>query len=209
MNNTTRFSLGVLLFVCGTMLFSSCLGPRAIECDTTDEQGAHVRLTSANRLFMGCGLRLCEYTPKGEKTYYSIELDIEDRIIRARKGALFTIYLTDGTTVVLRNLYDAKSEVTEHVETETDTEMHTDFVPVYDAWYDAVYTVPVTRTYRYSRPVVRQDSFVKLHYIISRADLDRIMAAKVDHIVVATDRQPIEKTGRDLPEILSRLFSLF
>lgn len=188
---------------------TSCLGSRAIECDTTDEHGAHLRITSANRLFSGCGLRLCEYTPVGQKTYYGIELDIEDRIIRARKGDLFTIYLKDGQKIVLRNLYDVKSEVTQELETETQTEMYTDFVPVYDAWYGAVYTVPMIGTYRRPRTVVRTNSFVKLHYIISKEDLNRIATSTVDHITIATDQSPIDKDGDIMPEIISRLLPLF
>lgn len=198
-----------ILALMSIVLLTGCGMTRQIECDTINDEGAHVRVTSANRLFYGCGVRVCEYTPQGGHAQYALELDIEDRVIRASKGDLLTIYLKDGSTVVLRNLYDAKSEVTEHIETETDTEYQTDFVPVYDGWYDAIYTVPVTRTYRRTRPVVRRDSWIKLYYEISSAQTQKITNGEVDHIVIATDRQPIEKTGRDLPEILRGLMELF
>lgn len=199
----------ISIFLLSTLLLTSCGMTRQIECDTINDEGAHVRITSANRLFYGCGVRICEYTPKGQKSVYSLELDIEDRIIHASKGDLMTITMYDGQTVKLRNLYDAQSEVTEHVENETETQMYTDYVPVYDGWYGAVYSMPVTRSYRYTRPVVRQDSFVKLHYIISENQMKTIMNGKVESITIATDREPIEKTGRDLPEILKGLMALF
>jgi len=199
----------LLLALMSTLLLTGCGMTREIECDTIDEEGAHVRITSANRLFYGCGVRVCEYTPKGEAPVYALELDIEDHVIRASKGRLLTIHLTDGKTVVLSNLYDAKSEVTESVEMQTETGLYTDFVPVYDGWYDAVYSVPVTSTYRYSRPVVKRESWIKLYYIISPEQIQQIIHSQVDYIVIATDRTPIEKSGEDLPEILQGLMPLF
>lgn len=189
-------------------LLSSCAISREIACDTTDEHGGHLRITSANYLFSGCQLRLGEYT-LGNQKHYGLEFDIEDRIISASKGDLLTIYLEDGSKVVLKNLENAKSEVTEHVEEETETHMYTDFVPVYSHMYDAVVAVPYTGTYTTRRPVVRQDSFVKLYYVISLQDMNRIINGKVDHITLATDRDPIEANAHRMPKILKEVSTLF
>lgn len=208
--NKSHMMKKMFLALMGVLVLTGCGMVREIECDTVNEEGAHVRITSANRLFSGCGVRICEYTPKGEKqAQYALELDIQDRVIRARKGNLLTVHLYDGSKVVLKNLYDAESEVTETVENQLESNTYTDFVPVYDGWYDAVYSVPVTRRYSYTRPVVRRESWVKLYYIITPAQMQQIIDGQVESVVVATDREPIEKTGRDLPEILRGLMALF
>lgn len=199
-----------LFILIGSLLLTGCGMVREIECDTVNEEGAHVRITSANPLFYGCKVRVCEYTPKGKKkSQYAIELDIQDRIIKASKGDLLTIRFDDGSKVVLKNLYDAESEVTETIENETESGMYTDYVPVYDGWYDAIYSVPVTRTYHYTRPVVRQKSFVKLYYYVSEEQVQKIINSKVTDIVIATDLESIEKAGHSLPEIINGLMSLF
>lgn len=199
----------ILFALLGMLVLTACGTIREIEYDATDEDGAHVRITSANRLFYGCGLRVCEYTPKGGKTLYALELDIEDRVLRVSKGDLLTIRLANGKNVTLQNLYDAQSEVTQTIVDEAQTHLYTDMVPVYDVWYDAVYAIPVTTSYHTTRPVVRQDSFVKLYYIIHPDQLQEIISNEVKSVVIATDRETIEKDGEDLPEILQVLMNLF
>lgn len=207
MKKTNFLSLLIMAFV--AVCFTSCETYRMIECDTVDETGARVRITSADRICSGCKLRICQYTESGKQPLYGLELDVENRVIRARKGNLLTIQLADGKSVVLKNLYDTKSEQTETVENETTTNFYTSYVPVYDAWYDAVYTVPVTDTYRTSRPVVRTESLAKLYYLITPEQVNQIVQSEVTGIVIATDSEPIRQRPRGLSDSVRELFGLF
>ena len=191
------------------LLAVSCSTVKQIEVNTTDEHGAHVQITSGVRLFGGCSLRMCQYTMPGHKSIYGIALDIENQIVHASQGDMLNIYLKDSSVISLQNLYDTQSEVEEHVETRLQTNTYTDFVPVYDAWYGAFYSVPVYRTMHYTEPVVYQESWVRLYYYISDADLSKLMNARVDHISIATDSFTISRSGRKTPKAVKELMELF
>lgn len=198
----------LLYWLTFSILLCSCSISREIVCDNTDEHGGRFRMTSANYLFSGCHLRLCEYSHQS-KVQYGLELDIEDRIVTASKGDLLTIYLKNGETVVLKNLEYAKSEVTEHVEEVPQTQMLTDFIPVYSRMYDAVVAVPFTRMHTSYHKEIREDSFVKLHYLISQQQINQIIQQKVSHITISTDRQPIEAKAHRMSKILKEISTLF
>lgn len=191
------------------LLLPSCGAYRMIECDTVDETGARVRITSSERIFSGCNLRVCQYVTVKQDTVYGVELDIEDEVIQSRKGNLLTIQFANGRMVVLKNLYDTKSEQVQRVETETDTQFYTDYVPVYDAWLDAVYTVPVTNSYRRSRPVVRTESLAKLYYLITKEQITEICNNEVTGVVIVTDSHPIRQRVKGLSDSVRELFGLF
>lgn len=191
------------------MALTACAAPRAIEVDRTESDGAQLRITSANRIFSGCELRICQYTPKGQNPVYGICLDIQDRIIRASAGDLLTIHMKDGSTIQLKNLYNAESEVHERVENEVETGMYTDYVPVYSAWHDAVVAAPITRTYQYSHPVVREDSWVRLYYIMTPEQMSRVAEGKVDHIELVTDRETIVRKAHAISRAIQNLQTLF
>lgn len=199
----------IYLLAVVAMGLASCAAPRSIEVDRTESDGARLRMTSANSIFSGCELRVCQYTPQGKNPVYGICLDIQDRIIHASAGDLLTIYMKDGNRVQLKNLYNAQSEVHEHVENELETEVYTDYVPVYSAWHDAIVAAPVTRTYQYTRPVVREDSWVRLYYMMTPDQMSQVAEGKVDHIELVTDRETIVRRAHRISRAIRNLQTLF
>lgn len=171
----------------------------------TDFEGGKVAMTSAEKLFSGCKMRLCTYVGADKKKIYGIALELTDRATHVSEGNVFTIHFEDGSRITLHNLWDTKAEVTQEHHVDTYRHVQTDFIPVYDAWDDAFYSVPVDRSYTEHVPVTSTKTFTALYYIVTTAQLDKIEKGDISKVSIVTDEETIVKKARPLSSAIAKL----
>lgn len=193
-----------LFVVFAALMACICVSAQTIE-RVTDFEGGKVVMTSAERLFSGCKMRLCTYTGADKKKVYGIGLELTDRATHVSEGNVFTIHFKDGSRITLHNLWDTKAEVTQEQHVNTYHHSYTDFVPVYDAWVDAIYSVPIDRSYVEHVPVTSTSTFTTLYYIVTPAQLDKIAQGDVSKVSIVTNEETIVKKARPLSEAVASL----
>lgn len=170
--------------------------------------GGKVTITSPDKLFSGCEMRLCRWDRPQSQKVFAIQLDLTDRAEHVCQGNLLTIHFKDGTRISLTNMQDTQADITHESYIDTRQHTYTDIVPVYDGWYDAIYGVPVTGTYTENVPVSRTTSFLSLFYILSPKDIEKIAQGKVSQISLVTDQQTIIKKARPLSEAIAAQYNV-
>ena len=170
--------------------------------------GGKLTVTSSEKLFSGCEMSLCRYVDAQNKTIYAIELDLTDRGEHACEGNLFTVHFKDGSRISMTNMFDAKAEIDHDSYISTQTHTYTDFVPVYDGWYDAIYSVPVSGTYVENMPVNRTTAYLTLFYIISKQDIQKIAKVNVSQVSIVTDGETIVKKARGISRSIAALYEV-
>lgn len=174
----------------------------------TELDGGILSVTSAEKLFSGCKMRLCHFVSK-EDNLYGLELDLTDRVRSVSKGNLLTITFRDESTIVLENLYDTQAEVTVERSVESRTEFGTTFVSGYDPWFGVFYSEPVRTAYTADVPVMRTSTFASLYYLITPQQIKKIINGKVSNIQIVTDSETICKKARPISDNFELLYSLF
>lgn len=198
-----KFSWLIAIFI--TMAICMPAQAQIIEKRYENEDGT-AYLTNAVSLFSGCKLRMCSYHFKDGRIAYGIGLDMTDRIDHVCKGNLLTIHFKDGSRISLSNLYDTKADVHQEHSISTQDHYHTDYIPVYDGWYDAFYAVPVETRYTTTTPVVRTTTFASLYYVVTPEQISKIAEGNVADMSIVTDSETIVKKARPLSRAVKELF---
>lgn len=195
------------LLIIFALLSSMTVGAQNIE-RTTNYKGGVVKITSAEKIFSGCQIRLCNYTDSKGGITYGLEVDLTDRTNHVCEGNNLTIHFKDGSRITVSNLWDTKAEVKHESYVQSYDHTVTDFVPVYDAWLDAVYSAPITRHYTEHVPVDNVTTFARLYYILTPAQIEKIISSKIKDVTIVTDENTIVKKARPFSEAVSELYEV-
>jgi len=197
-----------LLILCMLVIVCTCGFAQTIERQQRFEDG-DLRITSAEKLFSGCKMRMCSYeSDDGKYKIYGIELDMTDRVRFVQEGDLFTIFLEGEESISLANMYETRADVTTEQHVQTHDRMHTDFVMTYDPWFDIISASPITRMTTEHVPVTTSTSYANLYYVLTSEQIERIINGKVERVTIVAANKTIEKKARKLSETMAELFPL-
>lgn len=196
-----KMILSAMVFVC-----AMTMNAQTIE-RIMDIEGGKVWVTSQEKLFSGCQLRMGRYED-GTDVVYGLILELTDRANHVCAGNLFTIHLKDGSRITLTNLWDTKADVEHEDYVETFNRTNTNFMFLYDAWDEAIYSVPVTTSYQERVPVHKTTSRATLSYIITEKQIQKIIDSNVKQVSIVTDEGTIVKKARPLSDAVSVLYEV-
>lgn len=164
-------------------------------------EGGQVEITSAQKLFSDCKLRMSRYEKDGN-VKYGLVLEMKDLASHVDKGSQFTITFKDGSTISLSNLRDSEATVKREASTKTVS----DDVTVYRAWRGIGRARSVS--VYHEEPVITTTTFIRTFYIVTPEQIEKISTNKIKNVSIVTDEETIQKKASSLSKIVATLFPL-